>query len=109
MFRSVVFIAGNRYGTDTTLTEDMELWFSLLKKGYRFGNINEVLLDYRLNENTIERRKGTDKAWSEVRIRISNMFALNKFSLKNLLLICSRILFHVMPSTLIKLAYKKAR
>ncbi|MFT6985485.1 MAG: glycosyltransferase involved in cell wall biosynthesis [Psychromonas sp.] len=109
MFRSSVFTDGNRYPTDTAFTEDMALWFNLLKKGYRFGNINEVLLDYRLNENTIERRKGIDKALSEVRIRTSNMFALGKFSLRNVVLIYSRILFHLLPSSLVKLAYKKAR
>ena len=109
MFRSSVFVSGNRYPTNTALTEDMALWFNLLKKGYRFGNINEVLLDYRLNENTIDRRKGMGKALSEVRLRTVNMLALKQFSFKNVLLICSRIIFHLMPSSLVKLAYKKAR
>ena len=109
MFRTEVFIDGNRYPTDTALTEDMAFWFELLKNGYIFGNLNEILLDYRLNENTIERRKGIGKAMSEVRIRKNNMFALKQFSLKNVLLIYSRIIFHLMPSKLVKLAYKKAR
>lgn len=61
MFRSKVFRDGVRYPTDTAFTEDMALWFSLLRKGYRFGNVKEVLLDYRLNEKTIFRRKGLKK------------------------------------------------
>ncbi|MBR9847453.1 MAG: glycosyltransferase [Algicola sp.] len=109
MFRSSVFADGNRYPTDTVFTEDMALWFNLLNKGYIFGNINEVLLDYRLNENTIERRKGINKAMSEVRIRTSNMFALKQFSFKNVVLIYSRLIFHIMPSSLVKIAYKSAR
>lgn len=109
MFRCSVFIDGNRYPTDTALTEDMAFWFDLLKKGYKFGNLNDVLLDYRLNENTIDRRKGIGKAISEIRIRTNSMFALRQFSLKNCLLIYSRIIFHLMPSFLVKLAYKKVR
>ena len=109
MFRSSVFITGNRYPINTSLTEDMALWFDLLKKGYKFANINEILIDYRLNEDTINRRMGFVKAFSEVSIRSHNMLKLKKFSLTNLLLIYARIIFHLMPSKLLKLAYKKAR
>jgi len=109
MFRTTVFKDGNRYPTDTKFTEDMALWFELLRKGYKFGNLNEILIDYHLNENTIERRKGWGKALSEVRIRTSNMFALKQFSFKNVALIYSRFVFHLMPSFLVKIAYKKAR
>lgn len=109
MFRATVFKDGNRYPTDTAFTEDMALWFELLSKGYRFGNLNEVLINYCLNEDTVTRRMGMKKAWSEVRIRIKYMFILEKVTLKNTLLILSRILFHLLPASLAKLAYKKAR
>jgi glycosyltransferase involved in cell wall biosynthesis len=109
MFRIRIFSADNRYPTDTVLTEDMAFWFNLLDKGYRFGNLNEVLIDYRLNENTITRRTGIEKAVSEVRIRTKYMFALKQVSLRNSVLIFSRIIFHLLPSNLVKLAYKKVR
>lgn len=109
MFRASVFKDGNRYPENTTLTEDMAFWFELLKKGYKFANINEVLLDYRLTENTIDRRKGLGKAFSEVWIRTINMIALKQYSLKNVFLISSRIVFHLLPTKLLKFAYKRAR
>ncbi|WP_318411747.1 glycosyltransferase [Photobacterium leiognathi] len=109
MFRSSVFKNGIRYPENTTLTEDMALWFLLLNKGYRFANLNEILLDYRLNEGTINRRKGFSKAMSEIDIRIRNMISLKQVNLKNISLIGARIIFHLMPGPLIKLAYKKAR
>ncbi|MCG6223057.1 glycosyltransferase [Vibrio diabolicus] len=109
MFRSNVFRRGYRYPVNTTLTEDMALWFELLNAGFKFSNINEVLLDYRLNETTISRRKGIGKAFSEINIRLRNMFSLNKFNLKNCLLIGGRIIFHLMPDFLVKVAYKKIR
>ena len=109
MFRAQVFIEGCFYPIDTKLTEDMALWFELLKKGYRFGNLNEVLLDYRLNEDTIKRRKGLSKAMSEIKIRSSNMVTLKRVTIKNVFLISVRIIFHLMPVRLVKLAYKFAR
>lgn len=109
MFKVKVFQSGIRYPIDTVFTEDMALWFELLNKGFKFSNLNDVLLDYRLNENTIERRKGFGKAISEIRIRTTNMFLLKQLSFKNLALIWSRLAFHLMPSFLVKLAYKKAR
>ena len=109
MFRSIVFAHGHRYPVDTALTEDMALWFELLTHGYRFGNLDEVLLDYRLNENTIERRKGLNKALSEVNLRIKFMFKLNRLSVRNIFLILSRIPFHLLPNFIIKFMYKFCR
>ncbi|WP_318468967.1 glycosyltransferase [Photobacterium leiognathi] len=110
MFRASVFAKGHRYPENTTLTEDMALWFQLLNDDdIRFANLNEVLLDYRLNENTINRRKGFKKAMSEINIRAYNMILLNQVNLKNVALIGARIVFHLMPSSLVKLAYKKVR
>lgn len=109
MFRASVFEKGYGYPENTTLTEDMALWFELLNAGFKFANINEVLLDYRLNENTINRRKGFKKALSEITIRLKNMKSLRQVSLINIGLIGARIVFHLMPVFLMKLAYKKTR
>ncbi|MEI8611106.1 glycosyltransferase [Enterovibrio sp. Hal110] len=109
MFRSSVFEGGIRYPTNTSLTEDMALWFELLNRGCKFANINEVLIDYRLDERTIQRRKGFDKAISEVKIRLYNMFKLQRFSMKALSLILARFVFHLLPDYAMRLVYKKAR
>ncbi len=109
MFRISVFNSGVRYPTDTSFTEDMALWFILLNKGFRFANLNDILLDYRLNENTLDRRRGLSKAISEFSIRFKNMVALKKVSVKNILMITARLFFHVLPGSLMKIAYKKAR
>ncbi len=109
VFRSAVFKRGNRYPENTNLTEDMALWFDLLYKGYRFGNINKVLLDYRLNEHTIARRKGLGKALSEFSIRFRYMIILKRVTIRNLLLVSSRLIFHFLPIRLIKVLYSKLR
>ena len=87
----------------------MALWFILLNEGCKFSNINEILLDYRLNENTIARRTGADKAFSEFKIRFSNMRTLNKVSIRNVTLVFARLVFHVLPNSVMKLAYKRLR
>jgi hypothetical protein len=87
----------------------MALWFYLLQNGFRFANINEVLLDYRLDEQTIYRRKGFNKALSEIKLRSKYMKILKQTSLKNIMLIYSRILFHLMPANVLRMAYKWGR
>lgn len=110
MFRASVFkSSGVRYPVDTELTEDMALWFKLLRSGAKFANLPDILLDYRLNEATLSRRRGLSKALSEVKVRLAYMYSLNRISAKNILGVCSRLFFHMMPLGLIRLAYKHLR
>lgn len=109
MFRTSVFISGIRYPTDTSFTEDMALWFMLLNKGFKFSNINEILLDYRLNENTLERRQGVKKAFSEFVLRFKNMLTLKRISIRNVVLVFSRLVFHLLPINIMKFCYKNSR
>lgn len=109
MFRRRIFESGIRYPTTTKFTEDMALWFELLSKGYIFSNINDILLDYRLNQDTLKRRQGLGKAFSEIGVRLNYMFKLQRVTVKNTLLITSRLFFHLLPEQLMTVAYKRAR
>jgi hypothetical protein len=109
MFRTSLFKLGYRYPIDTPLTEDMAFWFQLLQDGIQFGNVDEVLLDYRLNENTIERRKGVDKSLNEFKLRLKYMRILNETSFTNFFCVFSRLLFHLLPSPWVKVMYKYLR
>lgn len=109
MFRKRVFIDGYRYPLNVKFTEDMALWFELLRNGYIFSNLNEVLLDYRLSEETLERRRGFDKVKSEVKLRYFYMKSLKKVSVSNLMLIGSRFVLHLAPPSLMKVLYQRVR
>ncbi|MBQ0654065.1 glycosyltransferase [Proteus mirabilis] len=109
MFRRKVFDDGNRYPTHTTFTEDMAFWLELIYKGYKLHNLPDVLLQYRLEDNTMHRRKGLSKAKSEFSLRMGYMFLLNQVSLKNILLISSRYIFHLLPPSIMSKAYKYLR
>ncbi|MDW2169809.1 glycosyltransferase [Vibrio sp. 1567] len=106
MFRTKVFSRGIRYPTNTHFSEDMALWFLFLDKGFKFANVNDVILDYYLDERTIERRKGFLKFISEFRLRSKYMFSLNEVSLYNIIHICSRFILHMSPPFLVKALYK---
>lgn len=110
MFRSKVFADKSiRYPTNTALTEDMALWFLLLVNNFKFANLNETLLDYRLNEATLSRRHGIAKSVSEVKIRFHYMGKLRRYSWRNIAGVLSRLIFHVMPISLVRLAYRYMR
>lgn len=109
MFRISIFENGIRYPTTAGLTEDMALWFHLLVKGYRFANIPDVLLDYRLNDSTLRRRRGLSKAFDEVKIRLKYMRLLRKTSFKSIFFIISRFLFHFMNPKIMGYCYKYLR
>lgn len=108
-FRKKVFQHGIKYPTHTHFTEDMCLWLELLYKGYKFHNLDKVLFKYRLNENTLYRRRGINKAYNEVYLRLGYMFLLKKFSIRNTSLILSRFVFHLLPNFILKFLYKYFR
>lgn len=109
VFDKEVFQLGVRYPEDTSFTEDMALWFKLIEKKMRLGNVPEVLLDYRLNENTIKRRLGWKKGYCEFILRLEYMVRLNRVSFLNCIKILTRLPFHLMPVFIIKLLYKYGR
>ncbi|HAS1027094.1 glycosyltransferase [Enterobacter cloacae] len=109
MFRRRVFEKGHRYPTHTTYTEDMALWFALINAGFKLGNVDKVLLDYRLTEDTILRRRGFKKSISEVKLRVKYMMLLKMLTLKNVMLITSRVIFHLLPVSFMRFMYRNMR
>lgn len=106
MFRSRVFERGFRYPENTSFTEDMALWFTLLSNGVVFANLNDIVLDYKINESTLLRRKGFKKSVDEVCFRLKYMIKLRRFTARNLILIILKGILHVSPRFFIEFMYK---
>lgn len=106
MFRREVFSDGTRYPVDTWLTEDMALWYMLIMKNRQFANIPDVLIDYRLSEFTVMRRKGMKKALSEVALRLRYMNLMHRLTPVNVLLIMIRLMICMMPGRIMVWVYK---
>lgn len=109
VFRRRLLSQGNRYPVNTHFTEDMAFWIELLEKGYKFGNLNEYLLHYRLEEATLRRRMGLKKGWSEFILRINYLKRSNNYNLLDYAKVSSRLLFHVLPEPILKILYKRLR
>lgn len=109
VFRTSLFNDGTRYPTHTSMTEDMALWLLLIKGGKVFANIPEVLLDYRVSDAVITRRMGFKKGFSEFIIRYRFMLETRRITVKNTLLVVSRLFFHCFPKSLVKICYARLR
>lgn len=109
MFRRTIFDAGFRYPVDTKLTEDLAFWFVLLQNGFKFANIEEILLDYRLNELTLTRRRGIYKGISETFLRFDAMIRLNRVTFWNFTRIMIRPFLHILPMRMLRLFYRYFR
>ncbi len=104
MFRSSVFIDQEvRYPENLHLSEDLGLWCLMLAKGYKFANIQKPLIYFRLNTNTIERRRGFKKAFAELKSRFSILSCRNTYLFSGAILV---FLTRLLPKAILKVIYK---
>lgn len=65
MFRRNIVDAGFRYNESLSKAEDIDFWLRLYNADYKFGNISDKLLNFRVEEDFMEKRvvnKGQEKA-----------------------------------------------
>lgn len=109
MFRASIFDEGYRYPTNTIFTEDMALWYILLKSRKKFANLPDILIHYKMNENTINRRRGFSKSLIEVKLRFQHMRNIDSVNIKNITALIARFIFYILPTPFVKLLYKFSR
>ncbi|MBC3212851.1 glycosyltransferase [Serratia fonticola] len=109
MFRRRVFELGHRYPTNTTLSEDISFWLELLSQGFKFANVDHILLKYRTSENMLRRRVGYKKAISELKVKSNYMKRMKRKTVTNYIYISSYFLLRITPPFVTKLAYKYMR
>ena len=56
LFRKSAVLAAGNYSEMRT-NQDVDLWVRMLRKGHRCENLDEVLVDFRFDANTLQRRK----------------------------------------------------
>lgn len=110
MFRFSLFAKGYRYSTNTHLTEDMSLWINLILSGeIKFANLDHVLLDYHIADETLTRRIGFAKALSEANERIRYLTHIKSKNPFNYLIVILRASINVLPLAVIRIVYKRFR
>lgn len=100
---------GIRDPLNTFLSEDLALWLDLSLKGYGFGNLNEALLFYRINNVTLKRRSNIKKAISELIIRFRYLKVKKNNIVFNCLWIAGHLILKIMPVCLVRVAYRLFR
>jgi glycosyltransferase involved in cell wall biosynthesis len=75
MYRRNLIETAGLYPTDTILMEDNVLWGIALKNGFKFGNIPEYLLKFRIDRNFYKRRSGIRYGWNYMitKFRVNKM------------------------------------
>ncbi len=107
MFRAEVFAGGTRYRFHRI--EDINLWVDLARYGWRFGNLPEPLLRYRVSNALFHRRATWDRAIGELRVRIRAMNELCMISPGNVAWTGAYLALRVLPVALVREAYRYLR
>jgi len=109
MFRTKIFQDPHvRYKAWLKNTQDYYLWVDLFKAGYRFSNINEALLYFRVDSN-FHSRRGFKKAVNDFNSRLYAFKTLKCYSFVNIIHTGLLFALRVSPSFLKKIAYKNLR
>lgn len=109
VFRRRVFEQGFRYPVDTHQSEDFLLWLNLLRNGFRFANLDEPLLSFRIDDNFYHRRANVKKGLSELQVRLKAVFALNLPRTRNLTLALAHFAAKCVPASGLRLLYRHLR
>lgn len=102
-FRRRVFHAVPQYPSARG-NEDVAMWFACLRKGLRFGNVHEPLLEFTVSTDFWSRR-GFRKAWSEFVCYIIGTWRLHGLTWHYVFPI-GRLFFRFLPSFISKFLYK---
>jgi glycosyltransferase involved in cell wall biosynthesis len=106
--RFKVFKDGFRYNKSLRNTQDYFLWIELAAAGYQFANLGAKLLQFR-RVNDFYKRRGLDKSFNEFKARFYAMRVLKRYTVGNIVYAISVLLLRLMPSKVVKLAYKLDR
>ena len=97
-----------KYNPDLLNTQDYYLWVELLKKGYRFANLKDVGLRFRINKD-FHSRRGVNKALNDFRSRVFAIKQLEVHSFSNYLHCVLLIFLRLSPKFIKKLLYREFR
>ena len=102
MYRKKAVEAVGGYQTDL-FPEDYFLWMKMLKAGSKFYNIQESLLSFRYNPDTVKRRGGWKYAIDEAKTQWKAYHNLHYLSLADFLFNTSlRFTIRILPNSLRK-------
>jgi glycosyltransferase involved in cell wall biosynthesis len=100
-----VFDEGHRYRNDLKNTQDYFMWAELAAAGFQFANLRQQLLSFR-RVNDFYKRRALNKSINEFKARLFTMKILRAYSIGNLVYAFAVLSLRLMPSIVVKFAYK---
>lgn len=105
MFRITLFASGIKYSEKHITSQDIELWYRVVKAGYRISNIPEVTYYVRVSSDFYVRRT-RKKAINEFKIYWNGIIELYGYNWR-LVFPILRVISRLMPAFIVKLLYSK--
>ena len=104
MMRMRIFREGLSYNEKFPTSQDIALWFDAVTKGFRIGNIDEVVIYYR-RENAFYKRRSRAKARNECVIYLRGIYRLKGIFTLSYIYPLARFCFRLLPLGLVKAIY----
>lgn len=108
MFRASFFDKVSSYNASYKKNQDTELWFRAFKAGCKFGNLNDIVLSFRVSKDMYKRRGGTKFAKEVLKLRNEINKSLG-YGLKATLFGYAYYIMAISPGWVKKFAYKVFR
>lgn len=108
VFRRDLLSRGIRYNSKLKNTQDYFLWIDLAANNFKFANIDEPLLLFRINNDFFSRR-GMKKAINDFRAKLYAIEKLKMHSVRNYSFAILIFLLRISPAVIQKIVYRKFR
>lgn len=104
MIRRAIFDNGISYNENYRTSQDIALWYDVICAGYNIGNLNDVVLKFRLTDDIFKRRSWA-YAKNEFKIYFNGIYRLYGFFSWRYIYPLFRLIFRLMPVRLIRWFY----
>lgn len=105
MFRRTIVDKDYRYNEQLKMSEDIDLWLRLMNDGYKFANISDTVLKYRVQDDFNNKRLLGDQRKYTYSVRKKNFKWSNP--IHGILSVIGGWLFLYLPTNALKLVYNK--
>lgn len=104
MMRMKMFHEGLKYDERYRMSQDIQLWFDAIMKGYHIGNIPEVVLYFRRAGDVFKRRSRV-KAKNEFKIYMNGIYRMHGLWTTAYRYPIARYIFRNLPTPIVKWIY----
>lgn len=104
MMRMKMFKEGLKYDERFRMSQDIQLWFDAIMKGYHIGNIPEVVLYFRRAGDVFKRRSRV-KAKNEFKIYMNGIYRMHGLWTTAYRFPIARYIFRNLPTPIVKWIY----